>query len=464
MFRNGLMVSKEPTDAQRSEVEKRGEDWLHRAFSTEPLEHDRVIKVICELYRLAGRQSPAVLFCKSPMQLTAASALLALLVKSDAGVSSWTRLERLLPDAWWDELVSELAEQMTLSQLREHLRAEREDVDTTRRLSPTRAISLFPQIQFSAELIETLDVKLGSVLNSQLEQHWSRLTTSEMRTSILSSTLARRLTFLSLQVRAELISQSAAKVIKPIGHIFREMPNNDISLGIPLGTFCKESPDIIRLYREHNSWGPWMIQWPSAYLAISDVFGKEVFGNEGCQARRVIAFLEELQAMFSCVFLKGLCVVSERPQHLALDEQNRVHDENGAAIVFADGFSLYSWRGVTVPGHAILRPKALTVKRIQGERNSATRRALIDIYGNTKFLIDSGATKVHEDDFGVLYRQPLQGDEALVMVKVINSTPEPDGTYKDYFIRVPPNIETAHEAVAWTFSVDAGRYKPVRQT
>lgn len=459
MFRSGL-VSKEPTNAQRRAVEKCGEDWLARAFSTAPLERQRVTRVITELYTLAGQQSPAVIFCKGPMQLTATSALLALLVKSDADVSSWKQLQPLLPE---DGLVSELAKQMTVKQMREHLKAERQDVDTTGRLSPTRAISLFPHIQFSAELAHMLEVRLRSALDSQLEERWSSKVTSQLSDSITSSTLARRHTFLRLQVLVEARTDLANKVVNPILQIFQEMLRDHISLGIPLKTLCKEVPDVISVHQNH-SWGPWMNHWPYAYLAISEVFGDEVFGDQGCKARRIITFLKELQDLFWCVFLKGLCVVSERPQHLALDEQHRVHDENGAAIIFRDGLSLYSWRGVSVPANAILRRNGLNVEQIQMERNSSTRRALIDIYGNTKFLIDSGAKKVHEDDFGILYRQPLPGDEDLVMVKVVNSTPELDGTYKDYFIRVPPNIVTAHEAVAWTFGINAQRYQPLRQT
>jgi hypothetical protein len=46
------------------------------------------------------------------------------------------------------------------------------------------------------------------------------------------------------------------------------------------------------------------------------------------------------------------------------------------------------------------------------------------------------------------------------MVEVVNSTPEPDGSRKTYFLRVPPTIETAREAVAWTFGLGAVDYRP----
>jgi hypothetical protein len=89
---------------------------------------------------------------------------------------------------------------------------------------------------------------------------------------------------------------------------------------------------------------------------------------------------------------------------------------------------------------------------------------MIEKYGQARYLTDSGAVEISRDDFGVLYRRELADDEALVMVKVVNSTPEPDGSFKDYFLRVPPTMTTAKEAVAWTFGMKADAYAPLAQT
>ena len=49
-------------------------------------------------------------------------------------------------------------------------------------------------------------------------------------------------------------------------------------------------------------------------------------------------------------------------------------------------------------------------------------------------------------------------------VRVINSTPEPDGSFKRYLLRVPPDITTAKAAVAWTFGKKPDEYLPGVQT
>ncbi|HEY9786532.1 MAG TPA: hypothetical protein V6D17_14080 [Candidatus Obscuribacterales bacterium] len=59
-----------------------------------------------------------------------------------------------------------------------------------------------------------------------------------------------------------------------------------------------------------------------------------------------------------------------------------------------------------------------------------------------------------------------QGEAALLeyhrscMVHVKNASPDSDGTFREYFLRVPPNVGTAREAVAWTFNLRGEQYRP----
>jgi hypothetical protein len=51
-----------------------------------------------------------------------------------------------------------------------------------------------------------------------------------------------------------------------------------------------------------------------------------------------------------------------------------------------------------------------------------------------------------------------------VVVEVENGTREPNGWRRRYFLRVPPNMRSAHEAVAWTFGLTPEQYAAVRRT
>lgn len=86
-------------------------------------------------------------------------------------------------------------------------------------------------------------------------------------------------------------------------------------------------------------------------------------------------------------------------------------------------------------------------------------------YGLSNYIVDSGATEICTDDAGTLYRKEVLNDEPILMVKVSDgSIRDPDGSYRTYFLRVPPDIETAQAAVAWSFSLDADEYLPSIQT
>ncbi len=115
---------------------------------------------------------------------------------------------------------------------------------------------------------------------------------------------------------------------------------------------------------------------------------------------------------------------------------------------------MYAWHGVRVRRYIIERPGEITIDAIKSEQNTEIRRVMIERYGLSRYLLDSGAVKVHGDETGELYRTEIPDDEPLVMVKVLNSTPEPDGSKKPYFLRVPPQLTTARDAVAWTFGYE----------
>ena len=95
---------------------------------------------------------------------------------------------------------------------------------------------------------------------------------------------------------------------------------------------------------------------------------------------------------------------------------------------------------------------------------------MVERFGRERFVREGGAQLVDEDETGRLWRHRVSAparpnpEEPIVMVEVLNSTPEPDGTRKTYFLRVPPRMQTPREAVAWTFGLGAAEYRPEAET
>jgi len=155
----------------------------------------------------------------------------------------------------------------------------------------------------------------------------------------------------------------------------------------------------------------------------------------------------------------------------------RLHHDTHAALE-SDVVNLYFWHGVMVPPFVILRPDQITIARIDHEINAEVRRAMIEryrhgeeIHGAAAFIRDAGGERLdHDERYGTLWRRLIRGsrsappDEPIVMIEVVNRTREPDGRFRHYWLRVPPTMRTAREAVAWTFNVPAERYAPEKET
>lgn len=187
--------------------------------------------------------------------------------------------------------------------------------------------------------------------------------------------------------------------------------------------------------------------------------------------------------------LRDVCVISERPVKVVKDEQGRFHNRSGHAIEYPDGFGLCAINGVFMPEHVVLRPQEISLDEIVLESNTEARRVLIEQFGMPRYLREGDAATISHDDVGILYSVPMGSDDPMLVVRVLNSTPEHDGVmsrdeaiaefgvaagpairaaegsrFKEYTLRVPPSVRSAREAVAWTFGLEADDYQPAIET
>jgi hypothetical protein len=139
---------------------------------------------------------------------------------------------------------------------------------------------------------------------------------------------------------------------------------------------------------------------------------------------------------------------------------------------------LIHWRGEPFYsgesiGAALEWIENMTALQILDVANQEVRRILVQIRGMERLVRELNPEKIDNDEFGTLYRISVPGNnDPIVVVHVVNSTPEPDGTYREFFLRVPPRREfypypaiiTALDAVAWTFEMTAEEYAPIAQS
>jgi hypothetical protein len=157
-----------------------------------------------------------------------------------------------------------------------------------------------------------------------------------------------------------------------------------------------------------------------------------------------------------------VCWVCERPNLLRTDAGARLHCPDGPALRYPDGWSVHAWKGVEVPAWTIEHPDRITPDTVADAIDPVLRNCMIEIMTPERFVRGGGATRVSQDDTGILWRARWTHRGVTIgswaAVEVVNGTADRDGSHRRYFLRVPSNMDTAREAVAWTYGLSAERY------
>ncbi len=191
---------------------------------------------------------------------------------------------------------------------------------------------------------------------------------------------------------------------------------------------------------------PWL-----AFYSFFDVY----------QAPNALHALACFNQMVSGYWLgQETAIIVRRPRVLALDEQGRLHSASGMCMEYHDGWGFYAWHGVRVPENVILAPDSLTRNDFLNEENVEVRRVIQERM-TQRFVPELGGSVIDTGPRGTLYEVPLPDDpeRAARYVQVQDAS-----TARQYFLRVPPTIQTATAAVAWSFSLSVEEYNPIEET
>lgn len=149
------------------------------------------------------------------------------------------------------------------------------------------------------------------------------------------------------------------------------------------------------------------------------------------------------------------------------------------AVAREDGASAGAWRRSRRPGFVAplaaldeietgwmvdLMPSArlaegYLARRIVGQADPAVRFAAIEAMGPARLAAALDARPERTDAAGALFAFG-PADRPTVYVRVQDATPRPDGTRAEHWLAAPPHVATPREAVAWTFGLPEGRYRP----
>jgi hypothetical protein len=476
-----------------SRLDERCELWQSQLRSTSSLNRKIVEDSVAQIYSLVGRKAPDFIWCESPWQLVTMSGILEKQATKDA-INKWLSHPQQLRQSendfagLWMKLWRQLEAQVDGERRRSIILA---DSDSQREANDKWKDSWLGKIPFvnnpfqqniwftnvkiqhawqtlQKEMRAPCEVRYGTDPNfEKLQTQFRTKMGSRIEPAVSRQLLADATAFNSAGFNLGFFEQFTAENFARVGW--------EVLKGNALEEF-----DTFRSSDERKAFDFALSLFTASFFAFSQgqftaALAMVPFYDFLCDElpelpvgpsnrRRAKFFLDVAKETPCALFFDDVALVCEHPLVVETDEMGRLHSATGPAIAYGDGYKLYSWHGTNVRRDIIERPEEIRVAHIIKEWNAEVRRVMIDRYGSSRFIIDSGAVEVNRDECGVLYRKEFTNDEALVMVKVLNSTPEPDGSFKEYFLRVPPNMTTAREAVAWTFNMDPQEYSPQQET
>ena len=122
------------------------------------------------------------------------------------------------------------------------------------------------------------------------------------------------------------------------------------------------------------------------------------------------------------------------------------------------------WNNVRINEQIAFHPETLTADDVLNEPNVEVRRVMIERMGLEHFLTITNPTEHdHDTDPGGerrLLEIDMDDDEPVVVLSVHDPS-----TKRQYFLRVPPDMQTCHQAAAWIAGFDdPNDYRPLMET
>lgn len=107
--------------------------------------------------------------------------------------------------------------------------------------------------------------------------------------------------------------------------------------------FQGESESFLRQQQSLATWTELDFHWIFLHQALLSHYGRSVYSEDSL--RLIDAFSALESSAYACIFLHGLCIVSDKPATLRYDASHRLHNERRPAVMFARGSGLYALQG-----------------------------------------------------------------------------------------------------------------------
>ena len=237
------------------------------------------------------------------------------------------------------------------------------------------------------------------------------------------------------QVSAQVWDQVQAQVRDQVGDQVRDQVRAQVG---------DQVRDQVRAQVREQVWAAWPYmdgQWYSYYAAWHNYF------RDVLKITLPDIWMIEDQVQFGCVYPLGkFVVISRRPECIRLNAAGRLHYDGGAAVRYADGFSVFALNGVRVPEWlAVENEKDIDPAKFAELDNAEIRREFIRKVGIERIYQSCGGTvKDRQGDYELVHID-LKGQTGLCpYLKMKNPS---IGVW--HLEGVPKGTATVAEALRW---------------
>ena len=149
--------------------------------------------------------------------------------------------------------------------------------------------------------------------------------------------------------------------------------------------------------------------------------------------------------IFSTIQFDGLCIVSDMPTKI-LREGNKLHNTEGYAIEFADGYGQHYLWGIHIEPELFNKIPTMSAKEVLTIKNIEQRMVIFRLLGAEKIFNELGAKLIDKSERGnELYA--INGITSKIEKMLRYSCPSTGRVYTKF---VEPRFNKADEAQAWS--------------
>ncbi|MCG7985030.1 MAG: hypothetical protein JAY90_20050 [Candidatus Thiodiazotropha lotti] len=405
----------ELSEEQLAILPKQREKWLKIGLSTEPLDFDAAKKAVCDAYKIAGLEQPKYFYrFQSPYSAAIGTSILKDIDPAQVRAQVGDQVRDQVWDQVWD-------------QVRDQVGAQVWD-------------------QVGAQVWGQVGDQVGDQVRDQVwDQVWDQVRDqvgAQVWDQVGAQVWGQVGDQVGAQVRAQVRAQVGAQVGAQVWGQVRAQVGAQVRDQVGDQVWDQVRAQV---YGCHDA----------SWLGFYETFLK--LGIE--DAEKLLPLMNLAKYCGWWAPYKNTAILQDRPETLKFDDRNLLHCEDGPAVRYRDGFSVYSWHGIRIPDQWITS-KPSAQEAITWD-NLEQRRAACEIVGWNNILVELQAVSIDKNSnpmVGELLEVQLPdiGKEKFLRVMC--------GTQREFALPVPPEITRASEAQAWLNFTTEDMYLPQVRT